>query len=122
MPATDPFTALSMSASSNTMKGDLPPSSRLTSAKFSAELRTTWRAAAGPPVKAMRATKGCLVSASPQAAPPGTYTTRIFTGSGAGGFRTLTLTVPQTPVIRTPTDRFSGESMDWIISAGPTSA
>ena len=33
------------------MKGDLPPSSSETSAKFSAELRTTCRAATGPPVK-----------------------------------------------------------------------
>jgi hypothetical protein len=38
MPAMEPFTALSISASSNTMNGDLPPSSRDIWAKFSAEL------------------------------------------------------------------------------------
>ena len=44
MPAITPLTALSMSASSNTMTGDLPPSSSDTSAKFSAELRMMCRA------------------------------------------------------------------------------
>ena len=58
IPATDPLTALSILASSNTINGDLPPNSKLTSAKFSAELYKTWRAAFGPPVKEIRATKG----------------------------------------------------------------
>ena len=41
IPAMEPLTALSRSASSNTMNGDLPPSSSEISAKFSAEFRTT---------------------------------------------------------------------------------
>ena len=69
IPAMDPFTALSMSASSNTMNGDLPPSSSETSAKFSRELVSTARAAPGPPVKEMRATKGCEVSTRPHGSP-----------------------------------------------------
>ena len=36
IPAIDPFTALSMSASSKTINGDFPPNSSETSAKFSA--------------------------------------------------------------------------------------
>ena len=69
MPAMEPLTALSRSASSNTTNGDLPPSSSETSAKFSAEFRTTWRAELGPPVKLTRATSGWEVSARPQGSP-----------------------------------------------------
>ena len=64
-----PLTALSRSASSNTMTGDLPPSSNETSAKFSALLRITCRAVSGPPVKLTRSTSGWLVRARPQGSP-----------------------------------------------------
>ena len=64
-----PLTALSRSASSNTITGDLPPSSRETSAKFSALLRMTCRAVSGPPVKLTRSTSGWLVSARPHGSP-----------------------------------------------------
>ena len=47
----DPFTALSISASSKTINGDFPPNSKETSAKFSAEFLITCLAVAGPPVK-----------------------------------------------------------------------
>ncbi len=57
MPAITPFKAESRFASSKTMTGDLPPSSSVVTAKFSAVLRTTWRAVSGPPVKATRATR-----------------------------------------------------------------
>ena len=53
IPATWALAAESKSASSNTMKGDLPPSSSDVLARLSAEARTTWRAVSGPPVKAM---------------------------------------------------------------------
>ena len=64
-----PLTALSRSASSKIITGDLPPNSRETWAKFSAALRMTWRAVSGPPVKLMRSTSGCLVSVRPQGSP-----------------------------------------------------
>ena len=76
IPAIDPFTALSIFASSKTMKGDFPPSSNETSAKFSAELYRTCFAAPGPPVKEMRATLGWLVSDLPQGSP---WPVTIFT-------------------------------------------
>ena len=69
IPAIDPFTALSISASSKTMKGDLPPSSSDSSAKFSAVLRITWPAETGPPVKDTRATSGCDVRTRPHGSP-----------------------------------------------------
>ena len=55
----------------------------------------------------------------PQGYVPGTYTTRVFTRSNAGGFRQLTLQRPSTPVVRTPVDRTAGEAMDWYLSSGP---
>ena len=47
MPATCALAALSRSASAKTMNGDLPPSSSEVEARFSAELRTMWRAVVG---------------------------------------------------------------------------
>ena len=76
-PAINPLVALSRSASSNTRMGDLPPSSSVVTAKFSAEFRITWRAVSGPPVKAMRATSGWRVRGMAQfsASPVMTETT-----------------------------------------------
>jgi hypothetical protein len=54
----------------------------------------------------------------PQGYTPGTYTTRVFTRSQAGGFRQITLNRPAAPVVRAPADRVSGESIDWFISQG----
>ncbi len=65
-------------------------------AKFSAVLRTTWRAVAGPPVKATRDTRGWLVRRLPQGSPkpvstdttplgkPAISTRRANSSSGAG--------------------------------------
>ncbi len=69
MPATAPLMALSRSASAKMMFGDLPPSSSDSLAKFSALLRTTWRAVAAPPVKAILRTSGWRVSAAPVLGP-----------------------------------------------------
>jgi len=69
MPAVQPFTALSKSASSNTMNGDLPPNSSDTGARLCAEFAMTWRAVAGPPVKLTRRTNACDVSARPHGSP-----------------------------------------------------
>ena len=61
------------------MKGDLPPNSNDTSAKLCAEFWMTLRAAAGPPVKLMRCTSGCEVSARPHGSP---WPVMIFTTPG----------------------------------------
>ena len=58
MPETMAFAALSRSASSKTMTGDLPPSSSETTAKLLAELATICLAVLGPPVNAIRETSG----------------------------------------------------------------
>ena len=47
----------------------MPPNSRDTSAKFSAELYKTCLAALGPPVNEIRATNGWLVKAFPHGSP-----------------------------------------------------
>ena len=60
MPATTPFTAWSRSASSKTMLGDLPPSSIVTRFMCRAAFSLIVRPASGPPVKAMRSTRGWL--------------------------------------------------------------
>lgn len=54
----------------------------------------------------------------PQAMTPGTYTTRVFTRSGAGGLRQMTLNVPSTPRFRTNDDRFAFENQDLVLSQG----
>ncbi|MGE3171004.1 MAG: hypothetical protein AB7O97_00155 [Planctomycetota bacterium] len=54
----------------------------------------------------------------PQALPPGTYTTRVFTRAIAGGFRQLTANLPAAPAVHTSPDRFVGEAQDWFVSHG----
>ena len=56
IPAIWALRALSISASSNTMKGDFPPSSSDVLARLSAVFFTICRAVSGPPVKATCAT------------------------------------------------------------------
>ena len=58
IPETIAFAALSKSASSKTITGDLPPSSRETTAKLLAEFATICLAVFGPPVNAIRETNG----------------------------------------------------------------
>ncbi len=60
----------------------------------------------------------------PQNMAPGTYTTRVYTRSAAGGLRQMTLNVPSAPTMRTNDDRFTGEAQDLYASQGnfPTPA
>src|SRR4029453_17255212 len=80
MPATTPFTAWSRSASSNTMLGDLPPSSIVTRFMWRAAFSLMMRPASGPPVKAMRSTRGWLITASPTSGPQPVTTLRTRGG------------------------------------------
>ena len=64
-----PRTATSRSASSKTMSGSMPPSSRLTRFSFSAHLTAIRVPTAVEPVKAMQATSGSSMSGSPTSAP-----------------------------------------------------
>jgi len=57
IPAVIPLIAFSWSASSKTATGLFPPSSKLTSDKFSAEFLIICRAVSGPPVKAIFSTR-----------------------------------------------------------------
>jgi hypothetical protein len=54
----------------------------------------------------------------PQALALGTWPTRAFSPAGAGGARSITLTAPAAPRIRTQTDRIVHEAQDWVISQG----
>ena len=79
IPAVIPFNAFSWSASSNTATGLFPPSSKLTSDKFSAEFLIICLAVSGPPVNAIFSTKLCVVNAFPQGSPkPETIFTTPF--------------------------------------------
>ena len=69
IPAVIPFIAFSWCASSNTATGLFPPSSKLTSDKFSAEFLIICLAVSGPPVKAIFSTKLCVVRAFPHGLP-----------------------------------------------------
>ncbi|MCY1238164.1 hypothetical protein D9M72_508890 [compost metagenome] len=64
-----PSTASSMSASSKTMKGALPPSSRLTFLIWSEHCRIKSRPTSVEPVKLILRTFGLLQSSRPIAAP-----------------------------------------------------
>ena len=69
MPSATDATAASMSASANTMWGDLPPSSRATGISFSAAMAAMRRPLPVPPVNDTHFTPGCRTSASPATAP-----------------------------------------------------
>ena len=69
MPEMAPLTASSRMQSSNTMLGDLPPSSSDTFLKVLAASSFTRAPVAVPPVKATLATLGCVTSGSPTTAP-----------------------------------------------------
>ena len=69
IPAVIPLIAFSWCASLNTATGLFPPSSKLTSDKFSAEFLMIWRAVSGPPVNAIFSTRLCDVRALPQGSP-----------------------------------------------------
>ena len=88
IPAIDPFTALSISASSKTINGDFPPNSKETSAKFSAEFLITCLAVAGPPVKLILWTRGWVVSVLPHGSP---WPEIIFTTPGGNPASSITL-------------------------------
>ena len=115
LPANDPFTAPSKSASSNTRIGDLPPSSRVTGARLWTVLATTWRAVSTPPVKATLSTMGWLVSARPHGSP---NPVRRFTTPGGK---------PTSSTTRANSSRGAGATSDALMttvlpaaSAGPT--
>src|SRR2546430_388577 len=78
MPSTRPSTALSRSASSNTTKGDLPPSSSDSFLCESAVALRIARPTSVEPVKAILSTSGCTTNASPVEPSPVT----IFTTPG----------------------------------------
>ena len=65
IPSTSPSTALSRSASSNTMNGDLPPSSSESFLWLVAVAARIARPTSVDPVNAILSTSGCLTSASP---------------------------------------------------------
>ena len=69
MPNSTPATAWSRSQSSNTMVGDLPPSSSDTGIILSAATWAMPRPVAVPPVNDTRRTSGCLTSTSPTTEP-----------------------------------------------------
>ena len=69
IPDTAPLTASSRSQSSNTILGDLPPSSKDTFLKDLAASSLTRAPVTLPPVKATLATFGCVTSGSPTTAP-----------------------------------------------------
>ncbi len=73
--STTPSTALSMSASSKTMNGDLPPSSSVRLLPLPAVASRIARPTSVEPVKATLSTPGCATSAAPVAPAPVT----IFT-------------------------------------------
>ena len=76
MPYSTPATAWSMSASSKTIVGDLPPSSSETGIILSAAWCAIARPVVVPPVNDTRLTSGCLTSTSPTTEPlPGTTLT-----------------------------------------------
>ena len=68
MPAMTPLAAASRSASANTMFGDLPPSSRLTRARWLAAPCITRAPVAVEPVNAILSTPGCSASGAPRLA------------------------------------------------------
>ncbi len=76
-PATTPLAAASRSASSNTICGDLPPSSSVTLFRFSAAAWATARPVAVEPVNATLSTPECPARAAPSSreAPVTTLTT-----------------------------------------------
>jgi len=78
MPAIAPAIALSKSASSNTMLGDLPPSSSVTGTRLRPALAAMWRPTSGLPVKLMRFNPGDSTSARPTAPSPVTTLTTPF--------------------------------------------
>src|SRR5947209_9226185 len=65
MPSTSPSTALSRSASSKIMNGDLPPSSSESFLWVSAVALRMARPTSVEPVNAILSTSGCFTSASP---------------------------------------------------------
>ena len=69
MPDTAPLTASSRLASSNTMFGDLPPSSRPTFLKPRAAASLITRPVASEPVKAILRVSGCSTSGMPTSLP-----------------------------------------------------
>ncbi len=75
MPSTTPSTALSRSASSNTMNGDLPPSSSDSRLPEPAVARRIRRPTSVEPVKAILSTPLCATSAAPVAPSPVTMLT-----------------------------------------------
>ncbi len=82
-------TALSHSASANTMCGFLPPSSTATLVTCSAATLAMVRPVASPPVNEMKSTSGVSVSAAPSVAP--LPCTRFTTdGRNAGLFEQCT--------------------------------
>ena len=114
MPAIEPFTALSKSASSKTINGDLPPSSSEISAKFSAVFLITCAADAGPPVKDTRATDGCDVRVLPQGSP---YPVMILTTPS--GMPACWINLPNSSIGAAPcSDAFSTMALP-AANAGP---
>ena len=75
MASTTPSTALSRSASSKTMKGDLPPSSSVSPLPLPAVCSRMMRPTSVEPVKAILSTPGCWTMSSPTAPSPVTMFT-----------------------------------------------
>ena len=82
-PASMPFTALVISASANTICGDLPPSSRVAGLRPLAAVSATAMPPASDPVKVTFLTLGCATSASPSSAPRPVTTFSTPAGSPA---------------------------------------
>ncbi len=89
MPETTPLTADSRSASSNTMLGDFPPSSRLTCLSSGAASSLMRRPVTSEPVKLILRTSGCSTSALPTSA-PNPVTTLTTPGGRPASSRTAT--------------------------------
>src|SRR5439155_10930708 len=99
--------ALARSASSNTMNGDLPPSSRLQATRFAPAACAIDFAVGTEPVNEMRASRGSATSVAPVAAPlPWTTlntpagrpaaaaqsaSSELVSGAHSGGFSTTVL-------------------------------
>src|SRR5579862_6584726 len=85
MPASAPTTALSISASANTILGDLPPSSSVTGRRLRPAMAAISRATAGLPVKLTLSMLGEPTSALPTLASPATT---LITPGGNPAFST----------------------------------
>src|SRR3954447_11290796 len=83
IPATTPLAAASRSASAKIMCGDLPPSSRLTRARWSAAPFITSLPVDVAPVNATLSTPGCATSGAPASSPKPVTTLKTRGGKPA---------------------------------------